>query len=44
MYRRDQARPQALLGTRSALIAGVIVTALCVPAGFFGLCFLPYPS
>ena len=32
MYRRDHARPHALLGARSALIAGAIVTALCVPA------------
>ena len=32
MYRGDHARPKALLGARSALIAGVIVTALCVPA------------
>ena len=32
MYRRDQARTHALLGARGALIAGVTVTALCVPA------------
>src|SRR5437764_8449310 len=37
MYRPDHARPHALLGARSALIAGavvvagVITTALCVP-------------
>jgi hypothetical protein len=35
MYRRDHARPHALFGARSALIAGVtgaIMAALCVPA------------
>jgi hypothetical protein len=32
MYPRDHARPRALLGARSALIAGVIVAALCIPA------------
>jgi hypothetical protein len=32
MYRRDRARRQALVVTRSTLIAGAIVTVLCVPA------------
>jgi hypothetical protein len=32
MFRRDHARPWAGLGACSALIAGVIVSALCVPA------------
>jgi hypothetical protein len=32
MYRREQARRRALSGARGALIAGVVVTALCVPA------------
>jgi hypothetical protein len=32
MYRREQARRQALSGARGALIAGMVVTALCAPA------------
>src|SRR5215467_4092471 len=31
MYRPAHARPHALLGARSALIAGAVVAALCVP-------------
>src|SRR6266568_7120313 len=31
MYRRDHARPWAGLAACSALIAGVIVSAMCVP-------------
>ena len=32
MFRRGHARSHALLGARSALIAGIIGAALCVPA------------